>query len=200
MSAPQLTLRHEFVRKALHLAMAVVPIAYAAGVSRGVLEMALMVAAVIASLIEVLRRVSPTIGTTFERLLGVLMRPSERLSVTGATWLILSCLGAVLVLSPPAAIAALWCATVGDPAATIAGRLWSARRDTRVDRKNRKTLAGSLACAGASFVGVYLLAGYAPAAAAAIALVAAAAEALPLRIDDNILVAASAGVIAQLFA
>jgi dolichol kinase len=106
----------------------------------------------------------------------------------------------VVVLSRSAAIAALWCAAVGDPVATIAGRVWSTSGAAKSGEKGGKTMVGSLACAAASFVGVWMLAGYSPATAAVIAAGAAAAEAMPTRIDDNVRVTSAAGAIAQLLA
>lgn len=189
-----LSLQREFVRKALHLAAAVFPVAYAFGLDRGVLLWVLAAASAIALLVEWLRRTNTRFAAVFDQTVGFLTRPDEQQSITGATWLALSCLLAVTLLSRPAAIAALWCATAGDPAATIAGRLWTNRRDPH---EARKTLAGSFACALVSFAGAWLLAGCIPVSAVAIAATAAAAEAIPVRVDDNIRVIFASGAIAQ---
>jgi phytol kinase len=195
-----LSLRHEFLRKGLHLAAAAFPVAYSLGASRGALEVALSVTVALALLTEALRRLSPAVGAAFDGVFGTLTRGHEKRSITGATWLAISCLVAVAVFSRGAAIAALWCATVGDPAATIAGRLWSLTRAKHFPDAGRKTLAGSLACVLVSFAGVSTLAGYPPAIAVVVAVAAALAEAMPLRIDDNIRVAGAAGIVAQLLA
>ena len=195
-----LSLRHEFLRKGLHLAAAAFPVAYSLGASRGALEAALSVTVALALLTEALRRSSPAFGAAFDGAFGTLTRGHEKRSITGATWLAISCLVAVAVFSRSAAIAALWCATVGDPAATIAGRLWTLTRPKHSPDAARKTLVGSLACALVSFVGVWSLAGYPPVFAAVIAAAAALAEAMPIRLDDNIRVAGAAGIIAQLLA
>jgi dolichol kinase len=200
LSSPPLSLRHEFVRKALHLVAAAFPVAYSLGVERIVLVWILAGTSTIALLIEGLRRTNSALGTAFERAFGVLTRQHERQSLTGATWLALSCLVAVLVLPRGAAIAALWCATVGDPAAAIVGRALTQNRENSAAVASRKTLAGSLACAAASFVGVWALAGYPPVVAVTIAVTAAAAEALPSRIDDNVRVVGATAVIARLLA
>ena len=195
-----LSLRHEFLRKGLHLAAAAFPVAYGLGASRGALEVALSVTVALALVTEALRRSSPAVGAAFDGVFGTLMRGHEKRSITGATWLAISCLVAVAVFSRSAAIAALWCATVGDPAATIAGRLWSLARAKHSPDAGRKTLAGSLACVLVSFAGVSALAGYPPVLAVVVAVAAALAEAMPLRIDDNIRVAGAAGIAAQLLA
>ena len=76
----------------------------------------------------------------------------------------------------------------------------SARPPTGHDERDGKTFAGSLACWLASLAGIWLLAGYAPLVAVPIAVAAALAESMPVRIDDNIRVAVAAGAIAQILA
>ena len=169
------------------------------GVSRGAVESALAATSALALLIEGLRRSSDRARTTFERTVGPLLRPRESTGFTGATWLALSGLVAVAVLSRSAAIAALWCATVGDPAATIAGRWIGGGSSERLEGDG-KTIAGSIGCLTASFAGVWMIAGYAPPIAFVVAAAAAIAEAWPVQIDDNIRVTAAAGAIAQLLA
>jgi dolichol kinase len=195
---PPLSLRQEFVRKALHLAAAVFPIAYALGAPRGAIALVLGVTSAIALLIERLRRTSANVSALFERLIGAIVRPHERRSITGATWLSLACFLAVIVFSRNAAIAALWCATVGDPAATLFGK-WLTGTASSAE-KNGKTFVGSLACLTVSFGGVWMVAGYPPLSAACVAVAATIVEAWPVRFDDNIRVAAAAGVVAQLLA
>jgi dolichol kinase len=193
-------LRLEFVRKALHLLAATLPLAYRAGASRGSLIAVLAVATAIALVIEAARRASARFGATFARAFGTLTRAHEAGGITGATWLALSCLIAVAALSRNAAIAALWCATVGDPVATIVGRSWAALRARNESARAGKSAAGSFACLAVSLMGVWLLAGYSPAIASAVAVAATIAEALPSRLDDNLRVTLAAGVVAQLLA
>jgi phytol kinase len=195
-----ITLRQELKRKALHLATAAIPVAYYLGTPRETVQTILAVASGTALVVEVARRTSAPFRALFFRRFGALLREREETAFTGATWLALSCLGAALLFSRNAAIAGLWCVTVGDPVAAIAGRTWKTFRTSSMETDGRKSLAGSLACAAASFVGVCVLAGYAPGAALAVACTAAAAEGLPGRLDDNIRVAGAAGAMAQLLA
>lgn len=193
-------LRRELARKALHLTAVSIPVAYDRGVSRETVEAVLAVTSGVALVIEGARRTSVPFGAMFDRGFGALLRQREKTAFTGATWLALSCFGVVLLFSRNAAIAALWCVTVGDPAAAIAGRAWKTAHPPPPGMDGRKSLIGSLACAAASFVGVWVLADYAVSAALIIAFVAATAEGLPVRLDDNIRVAGAAGAIAQLLA
>ena len=199
LSAPPLSLRHELVRKALHLSATVFPLAYGLGASHGIIESALAVVSAVAILTELLRRSNASFAAAFDRIFGSLIRGREKTRITGATWLALSCLVAVAVLSRSAAVAALWCATAGDPAATIVGKVVTYNQQSGA-RDGGKTIAGSLGCALVSFAGVWMVAGYAPALAIVIAVTAAIAESMPVRIDDNIRIAAAAGAMAQLLA
>ncbi len=192
-----LSLRQELARKTLHLATAGFPVAYALGAPRAVIVAALAVVSVVALAVEALRRTNAGVQSAFERTFGAIVRQHEARAITGATWLALSCLVVVLLLSRNAAIAALWCATAGDPAATLFGR-WMAPRAPDADVAARKTMAGSMACLVVSFGGVWMIAGYAPAIAAPIAVVATLAEFMPVTIDDNVRVAAAAGAMAQI--
>lgn len=200
LNPPPLPIGSELARKGLHLATAALPLSYAFGASRNSLVAVLAVASTLALLTEGARRGSPAFGERFDRIFGRLVRPRERRAITGATWLVLSCFVGVAVLSRGAAIAALWCVTVGDPAATLIGRSWARLRATPSSGAAGKTFAGTLGCALASFAGVWMVAGFPPAPAAAVALAAALAETVPLAIDDNVRVTAAAGVVAQLLA
>ena len=170
-----------------------------AGLARRAASASSASAPAIAILTELLRRSSASFATAFDRIFGSLIRPHEKKRITGATWLALSCFVAVAVLSRSAAIAALWCATAGDPAATIIGKLVN-HNPQPGDRGGGKTIAGSLGCVLVSFAGVWMVAGYTPVLAIVIAATAAIAESMPVRIDDNIRVTAAVGAMAQLLA
>jgi dolichol kinase len=215
-SPERLSLRREVTRKALHVTTAVIPIAYRLGMPRETLAIVLAIGSAAALLIEGARRADARFGAAFDRRCGVLLRHRERTTfsagtmtrsamagatITGATCLLVACCAAVLLVSRHAAIAALWCATVGDPAATLAGVTWKAAHPPEPGMEDRKSLIGSFACGAASFIGVWILAGYAPSAALIVASVAAAAERLAGgRFDDNLLVTGAAAATAQILA
>jgi dolichol kinase len=169
------------------------------GAPRNAIAIALAAASVIALLFEFLRRSSARFRTQFELAFGSLLRSREKTGISGATWLALSCFVCVVSLSRSAAIAALWCAAVGDPAGTIAGR-WISGSPNANRETGGKTIVGSIGCLTASFAGVWMLAGYSPAIAIVVAVAATVAEAWPVTIDDNVRVAAAAGAIAQFLA
>ena len=182
------SLKREISRKLLHLATALVPIGYHFGVPVRWISSAFAVASILALGVEWLRWNTTTVGTPFTRWFGPLLRPREAHHLTGATWLCLSSLAAVVLLPAPAAIAALWCATIGDPAAAIVGRALS-------PTGGRKTWAGSIACAVCSAIGVWWLTSATPMAALAVGALAAVVERPTCPLDDIVRVTAATGLL-----
>jgi dolichol kinase len=186
----------DLARKALHLSVAILPVAYSRGASRELILGLFGTGTVLALLIEAARWKSPPFRQAFNRWIGPILKPREHTATTGAFWLWPSCLVAVLVLSREAAVSAVWCATVGDPLAALAGNGYHAWRGSTA--RSGKTIVGSAACLAASFVGIVALTRYPMVAAAIIAFVATVFERLPLTVDDNVRVSVAAGVTAWL--
>ena len=191
------TLRHEVARKAIHLASAVVPVAYAAGLRRDLLAALLGGALVVALGVEVARRRLPRVRAPFERAVGDLLRPHERARWSGATWMLVAYLLAVALFPRAVAVAAMLAVALGDAAAAVIGR-WAGAR--RVPPAPGKTWTGTVACAVATVLGALLVARLAPGAAVACAIAAALAERPRGPLDDNVRVALAAGGGAQLAA
>jgi dolichol kinase len=182
--------RAELARKALHLSSAVLPVAWGLGALPSTQVRALLlVAASLALAVEAARRRWPAVQHRFVVGVGALLRPHERTALTGATWLALAMLGAALLLPGQAAIVALWAAAVGDGLASVVGRL-AARGG------GAKTWAGSITCALATALGASWLVAAPPLAALVVGAIAAAAERPRLALDDNVRVAAAAGLAA----
>ncbi len=186
----------EFARKTIHLATAVIPLLYARGVERQAMLVILSLVSAVAFAVEAGRRVSPRVQRAFECTVGPLLRDREHRAITGATWLAVASLAIVLAVRTRPAVAALWCMTVGDPAATLVGRGVSAMRRTNPS----KTMIGSAACVLASFAGVWLVAGYDPLPAFAVAISVALAERFPGPFDDNLTIAIAGTAAATLLA
>jgi dolichol kinase len=169
---------------------------YARGVDRTTLLGLLGLAATIAVAIEWARYMWPKAETIFERGVGPMLREHERRAVTGATWLVLASLVAVLCLPAKVAIATLWCSTVADPVASIAGRA----RWKRQPSSSGKTRLGSAAGMAAAFIGVWLVANFAPGPALVIAGMGMLAERYPGPFDDNLTVSVVVALTAGLAA
>lgn len=104
-------------------------------------------------------------------------------------------LACVLVFPPATAVVALWAVAAGDGAASIVGRL-AAREAAPGPTPRRKTLAGSLACATVTAAGAVWLADLRFTQALIVGIVVALAEWPRRPLDDNLRVAAAAGIAA----
>lgn len=199
------TLRHELARKAIHLASATVPIAYAAGAPRAGVIGALAAAGVTAAGVEVARVRSPRVREVFDRAVGRLLRPHERGHWSGATWMCAAYLLAVLLFPRREAVAGMLAVALGDGMAAVVGRLAGRLRAGRrhagqlqpapaVD--GGKTWAGSVACWGATTLGALLIARTGVVAAVVCGMAAALAERPRWALDDNVRVALTAAAAA----
>lgn len=152
-----------------------------------------MLAVAFAVLIEGARHLSPAAARAFDALVGDLIRPHERAGITGATWLAVAMFLALIIFPGQAALIALWAAAVGDGSASVVGRFVAHRRG---DTRPGKTLAGSLACAVMTALGVIWFSDLGLVRALAVGAVTALAERPRGPFDDNLRVAAAAGLAA----
>lgn len=188
------TLRKVSWRPALHLLSALVPVSYAYGAGRPLLLVLLGSGVAAALAVELMRRVSEPARTVFDRWAGPLLRDYERGGLTAATWLAISLLAATVLLPRAPAVAAMWCVTAGDPAAALAGTAWRAR--SSASSLSGRTVAGSLVLIGVSSLGATVLAGFTPAGAIAISVVAALTERAGGRVNDNVTIMIGAALTA----
>jgi len=180
--AVPLTLRAEVARKALHMGWAVIPAMYAKGVPRNAIVGILIVATTGALVVELARRHSGAVRAVFHRAMGNLLREHEHNRMSGATWLLISFLIAVVLFDAPIAIGAMWAVAVGDASAALVGRSLGRIRI----RHSRKTIEGSIACVTVTALGCFLVAGLSPVVSMIAGLIAAAAEWPIGPLDDNI--------------
>lgn len=177
--------RRELQRKVLHVATAVVPVGYAAGIPRRVVVAACGALLGVALLVELARRASPSAAARFATWTGPLLRPHEAAGgIAGATWLLAAFTAVTAGTAAPVAIAAMWGVAAGDGAAAIVGRTIG-----RIPLVAGKTLEGTLAMALVTAAGAWSFAAWPVGTAALLGGVAAAAE-LPARpLNDNLRVA-----------
>jgi dolichol kinase len=184
-----LALRWELTRKALHVIWAIVPVAYALGLSRTMLLYGLALASAVAVTIEIARARSAAFGILFHRSTGLLLRQHEHRRWSGATWLLLSFLLSVLLFDASTAIAAMWAVAVGDASAAIIGRTIGRHRI----RQSAKTIEGSIACAMVSAGGAFMIAHLAQGPSIVAGIVAALAEWPRGPLDDNMRIGLAVG-------
>src|SRR5688572_19290464 len=108
-----LSLRREIVRKGLHLISTIVPISYAAGVSRAIIITILALLLAAAMTVELARFRSTRVQTVFDARLGGLLREHEWRGLSGATWLIVALLLASVFFPQDVAIAAMGAVALG---------------------------------------------------------------------------------------
>jgi dolichol kinase len=184
----RLSIRHELIRKGLHLLSATIPLAYAAGLSRAIIIWGLTIALVVAAAIELTRVRSARARSAFHIGVGPLLREREHTDVSGATWLIVALLIAAVGFPRDVAIAAMCAVSLGDAAAAIVGRSL-ARRDSTP----RKSLAGSIACFTASAIAARAIADFTVPDAFIAGVLASVAERLGRPIDDNLRITIAVG-------
>lgn len=195
-SPAPLSLGAEAARKAVHLATALVPIAWGLQwVPASSVRWALGVATAVALLVEMARR-HPAFEAWFRGMVGALLRPREHAALTGATWLAFGMWIVAMLAPEPAAVAALWAAAVGDASAALVGRLTARWRPP--SERGRKSLLGSLACAAATAPGVAWLTDASWTIAILVGVVAALAERPTRPGDDNLRVVTACAIAAVL--
>jgi dolichol kinase len=187
----QPTGRVQPLRKLIHLGGAAFPLLYLF-VPRPTLVGVTLVALALVVLVEGGRQLWSPLERWVEFFIGPALRAGEERKPTAGTWSMLGIVITVLAFKREWAIPAMFYAQLGDPAAEIVGRRWGRHRFS-----NGKSLEGSLGC----FV-VSLAAGLAccqvlplsPGVAVLGALAAAVAEAAPLPLGDNLLMAPLGGL------
>ena len=186
-ASPGLSLRHELVRKGLHLLATAIPLVYATFLSRRTVVGLLVVALTVALAVEVARARSVRVRAAFDSRLGRLLREHERHRASGATWLVVALLTAAVCFPRDVAIAAMCAVCLGDAAAAIAGR------SLAPSAMSGKTITGSAACFAASAFSARAMAGITWPEALIAGVLAAIAERPRRPLDDNVRIALTVG-------
>ena len=144
---------------------------------------------------EVLRLLVPGVNSVVKFLAGPLMRPSEEKGLTGAPAFTGGVFLAFLLFDQATALASMVPLIFGDRAGLLVGKSVG-----RIPIKT-KTLEGSLACFGTSFLIYVLLAGSSPEVFGyplivlfGAAFIGTLAEALPRPFDDNLTIPLAVGL------
>ena len=190
MHDPSSTGRLSLLRKAIHVATTVVPVA--GWLVSYPLALILAGGAVLASLLlEAARRWWPWVNRLLWHLIPSVFRRWEERRLLGSTWFALSMLAALALWGRDAGGTAVLFLAWGDPAAEFVGRRWG-------PPGQKKTLAGSLACLGACLLagalGVWL-GGVHPWVALAGAVSATAIEQWSPPPDDNLWIPVLSGLV-----
>lgn len=188
-----LSVRHEFWRKAIHLLGLSLPLAYV-GLGRGIVVplMLLGCAAVVGA--DVARILWHPARRWYGAIFGSLTRTTEDRRLTGASMLMLSQTATALLFPSPVVPVAMTFGVVGDVAAALAGR-----RFGRVHWRSGKSIAGSLACLVVSFLGGVVWMTLPPWVVFAGALAGTLAEGVLSHLDDNLTIPLASGLVMSAF-
>ncbi len=181
-------IRHELLRKALHLLIAFVPLL--AGVDVG-LAMALLSAGTLFYLLaEQARQRGHEVLIISDLTVLALRKRDEGHFVLGPVTLGVGAMLALLLYPAPASAIAIYALAFGDGLASLAGKLIGT---IRIPFTGGKTLEGSLTCFLAVFLVTARLSGSFP-LAGVVALTATILELLPLGDFDNIILPVGTGL------
>ncbi len=184
-------LKYELYRKSIHLSSSFIPLSYFY-IDRDTEIILLSVMFVTALAIDVARINSAGFRSVYDKILGRILRHHETgkggNSFTGGTYIVLAFLICAIVFPKQAAIASMLIVVFADSMAAIAGIHLG-----RIRIGNSKTLEGSVAFIATGIAIVLLMAeltneGMNIIAGIAAVFVTAAAELIPVRIDDNIVI------------
>jgi dolichol kinase len=144
--------RVSLLRKLIHLAMAIIPLAgWWISFEAALILAGILVAVSLAA--EGIRRWLPGVNHFLWRLLPTVFRDWEGHKILGSTWFAVGALAALALAGRDAGGTAVLFLAWGDPAAEFAGRRWGSKNEG-------KTLAGSagcfVACLVAAGVGIEL--------------------------------------------
>lgn len=182
------SLRHEMVRKGWHALSVVVAVGYARGMARPLLIWVLVAALVVAVVVEVARTRSALARSAFNTGFGALLREHESRGVSGATWLVLAFLIAVIAFPADVAVAAMCGVALGDAAAAIVGRTLGG-----APAHHGKSLAGSAACLAATALAARWIADFTWREALVAGILASIAERPRHPLDDNLRITLAVG-------
>jgi dolichol kinase len=201
---PRLPYRAEVLRKALHVGALLLP-ASILWLGRPTAALLLGVLAVVAVACDVARQRWRPAHHALLAVFAPIMRPEERppfggpLVLNGAVWMCVAAAATAALFPEAVAAAALAVLMVGDAAAALVGRRFGRTRYPGSPKSLEGTAA--FAVAGGLAALPFALAGEPPVGLGVLAvgvLVAAAFEAVPFPVNDNVRVPLAAGVVMSL--
>lgn len=188
----QISFGQELWRKGTHMFALVIPGAYYFLQLDRVDMLSLMVPITLAFILGDISRLRgwPLWRNGLEKFFGRMIRPHEKKGdFSGATYILSTVCFTVALFDKPIAIAAIAFIIVGDTLAALIGRKYGRHRFF-----GGKSLEGSTACLTGTLIVAALAPGLDRTIAVIGAFVAAAVEALPLGIDDNVTVPILSGL------
>jgi dolichol kinase len=186
----QLHFQAELNRKIIHLSCVILPLLYHSLLNREQILVICSIICIFFIIAEFLRFKHKLSGQIFERVFFPLLREEEKKKhITGATYLFISATVTFFIFSKEIAVPAVLILTVSDSFAAIVGKM------TDSVRFFNKSLAGSVTFFALSLSILLLFLPEIGWVSIPVALVVTVIEALPLPVNDNILITMSTGVL-----
>jgi len=185
----------EISRKIVHLSSLWIPILYFFSTAK-IMLVILGSLSLIAVIVEISRKISPELNALIDQALGKIMRGSEKNSISGATYLLLSASLSILLFDKEVAIFALTILIISDTCAALIGRKFGQHKIFE------KSLEGSLGFFLSAVIVYYflvILGDFAlPLRASLLAIFSATILELfaqKIRLDDNLVVPLVVGLV-----
>jgi len=150
------------------------------GLPRAVAVTILTLVMIATAALDLLRLVDPKVNVLFFRTFSSLASPREEKGIASSTWYAFSALLAILLFPLDYALAGILVLAWADPAANLVGKRWGRTRFLG------GTLRGTGTFVLVAFCALLLFVPWRPALVAAVTT--GVAEALPLKLDDNLLI------------
>jgi dolichol kinase len=189
----RLNFKAELKRKIIHLSCALLPLMYYFFLNREQILVICSIICILFLIAEFLRFKNKYSNQLFERIFFPLLREEEKqVHITGATYLFISATVTFFIFKKEIAVPAVLILTVADSFAAIVGKM------TDSSKFFHKSLAGSATFFIISLVILYL---FLPELGWLLLLVASSVtilEALPIPVNDNIIITLSTGILLYL--
>lgn len=188
-----LNLQAELKRKVIHLSCAVLPLLYYFYLNREQIVILCSTISILFLIAEFLRFRHRESGVLFKKIFSPLLREREKNKhITGATYLFISATVTFIIFRKEIAVPAVMILTIADSFAAIVGKMTDSLRFFD------KSLAGSVTFFFISLIIIYIYVPEIGWLSLVIAILVTLIEALPLPINDNILISLSTGFILYL--
>jgi dolichol kinase len=193
-SADSLNLKKETIRKCIHLGCTLLPVLYYFYLSREQIILLSSIISIWFIISEFLRYRYQSIGNLFFRTFGPLLREREKKqAITGASYLFITVTVTFILFEKNIAIPSILVLTVSDSFAAIVGKT------TDSPKFFSKSVAGSLTFFLVTLIILLAFYGDELVLTVTVAAFLTLIEALPLKINDNILIPLTTGITLYLF-
>ncbi|OGC93750.1 MAG: hypothetical protein A2W25_06450 [candidate division Zixibacteria bacterium RBG_16_53_22] len=181
----------EVFRKLIHLGAIAIPIGYHF-LGIGIVIPVLAFSLAVSLYLDYVRLFGSRRSRHFiRRYMGIMIRPSEKRDLIGASYILSGSILTILLFDKPIAIAAISFIVIGDTAGAIIGRIWGKVRF------RDKSLEGSVSFLVACVLTGIVIPGIPFWVKIVGAVTATVVEAVTLHIDDNLIVPVTSGAIMQ---